>query len=173
MTIQSLQITPATPTIAAGTTEPFKLVGTFSDGVTMVDLTASARWQTSNYHDAVINRSGIATGVSAGSTTITGSYQNVTPATTTLTVSNATIQSITVTPASPTIALGSMQPFAAIGLFSDGSRQDITGVSQWTSSSPTVAVVNQAGVTSSASHGQTNINATLKGVSGSTLLTVN
>jgi hypothetical protein len=36
-----------------------------------------------------------------------------------------------------------------------------------------VAVVNQTGVASSASHGQTNINATFKGVSGSTLLTVN
>ena len=62
--------------------------------------------------------------------TITGSYQNLSPATTTLTVSNATIQSITVTPASPTIALGSMQQFAAMGLFSDGSTQDITAVSQ-------------------------------------------
>ena len=173
MTIQSLALNPPTPTIAVGTTQPFSLIGTFSDGVTTVDLTASARWQTSNYADAVINRQGVATGVKAGSVTVTGSINGQTPATATLTVSNATVQSITVTPAAPTIALGSMQQFAASGLFSDGSTQDITSVATWTSSTPIVAVVNQNGVASSATHGQTNINATLKGVNGSTLLTVN
>ena len=173
MTVQSLSLTPSNATMAVGTTQPFALIGTFSDGVTTVDLTPSARWQTSNYHYAVINRSGIATGLGAGSVTITGSYQNLTPATTTLTVSNATIQSITVTPASPTIALGSMQQFAAMGLFSDGSTQDITAVSQWTSSTPTVAVMNKTGRAFSATHGQTNINATYKGTTGTTLLTVN
>ena len=173
MTIQSLQITTATQTMAAGTTQPFHLIGTFSDGVTTVDLTPSAQWQTSNYQDAVINRSGVVTGRAAGSVTITGSYKGVTPATTTLTVTNATIQSITVNPATPTIALGSMQPFTAAGLFTDGSTQDITTIVQWTSSTPAVAVVNAAGLASSASSGQTTVTATYQGVSGNTLLTVN
>ena len=173
MTIQSLAITPSPATVAMGTTVPFALTATLSDGVTTVDLTASARWQTSNYQDAVINRQGIATGIAVGSVTITASVNGQTPATATLTVSNATIQSITVTPANPTIALGALQQFAASGLFSDGSTQDITSIATWTSSTPTVAVVNQKGVASSASHGQTNITATLKGTPGSTLLTVN
>lgn len=60
-TIQSLAINPATPSIAVGTNQQFSLIRTFSDGVTTVDLTASARWQTSNYQDAAINRQGIAT----------------------------------------------------------------------------------------------------------------
>jgi hypothetical protein len=173
MTIQSLTVNPIAPTIAIGTTQQFALLGLFSDGVTTVDLTASARWQTSNYQDAVINRQGIATGVKTGTVTISGSINGQTPATATLTVSNATIQSITVTPALPTIALGSVQQFAAIGLFSDGSTEDITSVATWTSSTPTVAVVNQNGVASSAIHGQTNIAAQFKGVTGSTLLSVN
>lgn len=173
MSIQSLAINPQTPTMAVGTTLPFQLIGTFSDGVTTVDLTASARWQTSNYQDAVVNRQGVVTGVATGSVTITGSINGQNSATTTLTVSNATIQSITVTPATPTIALGSMQQFAAMGLFSDGSSQDITSVSTWSSSTPTVAVVNQNGLASSATHGQTNVTATFKGVPGSTLLSVN
>jgi hypothetical protein len=172
-TIQSLAITPATPTIAAGTTQPFALIATLSDGVTQVDLTASARWQTSNYLDAVINRQGVATGVSAGTVTISGSINGQTPATATLTVSNATIQTITVTPAMPTIALGGLQQFAASGMFSDGSTEDITSVVTWSSSTPTVAVVNQNGVASSATHGQTTINATFKSVTGSTVLSVN
>jgi uncharacterized protein YjdB len=173
MSIQSFTVNPIAPTIAVGTTQQFSLFGLFSDGVTTVDLTASARWQTSNYQDAVINRQGVATGAEAGTVTISGSINGQTPATAMLTVSNATIQSITVTPASPTIALGALQQFAASGLFSDGSTQDITSVVTWTSSAPTVAVVNQKGVASSATHGQTNIKATLNGVTGSTLLSVN
>lgn len=172
MTVQSLAINPSAPTIAPGTTQQFSLIGTFSDGVTTVDLSASARWQTSNYADAVINRQGLATGVAAGTVTITASY-NGTPATSTLTVSNATVQSITVTPAASTIALGGMQQFAASGLFSDGSTQDITNVVKWTSSTPTVAVINASGVASGATHGQTSINATLQNITGSTTLNVN
>jgi hypothetical protein len=172
MTIQSLAINPSTPTIAKGTMQQFSLIGTFSDGVTTVDLTPSARWQTSNYADAVINRQGVATGVAPGTVTITAT-ESGSSATATLTVSNATVQSISVTPASPTIALGSMQQFAASGSFSDGSTQDISAVVKWTSSTPTVAVINANGVASSASHGQTNINATFESVSGSTPLNVN
>ena len=159
--------------MAAGTKLPFQLIGTFSDGVTTVDLTASARWQTSNYQDAVINPQGVATGVAAGTVTVTASIHGEPSTTATLNVTNATIQSITLAPATPTIGLGSQQQFTATGTFSDGSSQDITSVSTWTSSTPTVAVVNQNGLASSASHGQTNVTATFNGVPGLTLLTVN
>lgn len=173
MTVASLSLTPSNPTIAVGTVQAFSLIGTFSDGVTTVDLTKSAQWGTSNYKDAVINRSGTATGRAAGSVTISGSYGNLAAATTTLTVSNATIQSIAVTPASPTVILGALQQFAAIGTFSDGSTQDITTISEWSSSAPGVAVVNQSGMASSASHGQSSISASYNSVSGSTVLNVN
>lgn len=173
MTIQKLAITPSSANIAIGTKLPFTLTATLSDGVTQIDLTASARWQTSNYQDAVVNNQGVVTGVAAGSVTITASMNGVAPATASLTVSNATIQSISVKPATPTIGLGSMQQFTAQGLFSDGSTQDITSVSSWTSSSPAVAVINQSGLASSASHGQTTIEATFNGTSGSTVLSVN
>lgn len=173
MSVTSLSLTPANSTIAAGTSQPFSLIGTFSDGVTTVDLTKSAQWQTSNYQEAVINRSGVVTGRAAGSVTITGSYGSLAPATTSLTVSNATIQSIAVTPASPTVVLGAPQQFAATGSFSDGSTQDITSIAQWSSSAPAVAVVNQNGTAFSASHGQANITAKYNGVTGSTSLNVN
>lgn len=173
MSIASLQITPSNQTMAVGTTLVFSLIGTFSDGVTKVDLTRSAQWQTSNYLDAVIDRSGVVTGVSSGSVTISGIYGGLTPATTPLSVSNATLQSIAVTPSSPIIVLGSTQTFTAAGTFSDGSTQDITSVSQWTSSNPPVAVVNQNGQASSASKGQTDITATFKGISNFALLSVN
>jgi uncharacterized protein YjdB len=173
MTIQTVAIQPVNPTMAAGTKLQLSLIGTFSDGTTQIDLTASARWQTSNYADAVINRQGLVTGLAAGSVTVTGSINGLASANTSVTVTNATVQTITVTPANPTIALGSSQQFAASGSFSDGSTQDISNVVTWSSSTPTVAVVDQSGVAASASHGTTNINATLTGITGSTQLTVN
>ncbi len=173
MSVASLSLTPPNPTIAVGTVQAFSLIGTFSDGVTTVDLTKSAQWGTSNYKDAVINRSGTATGRAAGSVTISGSYGSLAAATTTLTVSNATIQSIAITPASPTVILGAPQQFAAIGTFTDGSTQNITTISEWSSSAPGVAVVNQSGMAASASHGQTTISARYNSVSGNTALNVN
>ena len=173
MAVKSLQLTPANPTIAPGTIQTFKLVGTLSDGVTTVDLTHSARWQSSNWRTAVIDWSGVGYGRSSGSVTISATYGSLTPATSTLTVSNATIQSITVNPSNPTVVLGALQQFTASGLFSDGSTQDITTVSRWSSSTPGVAIVIWDGLAWSAHHGQTDINATFQGVSGSTLLNVN
>ncbi|MBS1805884.1 MAG: Ig-like domain-containing protein [Acidobacteria bacterium] len=173
MTIQTVAIQPANPIMATGTKLQLALIGTFSDGTTQIDLTASARWQTSNYADAVVNRQGVLTGAAAGSLTVTGSINGVASATTNVTVTSATVQSITVTPANPTIALGSSQQFAASGSFSDGSTQNISNVVTWSSSTPTVAIVNQSGMAASASHGTTNINATLTGITGSTQLTVN
>ena len=173
MTIQTVAIQPANPTMAAGTKLQLSLIGTFSDGTTQVDLTASARWQTSNYADAVVNRQGLVTGVAAGSVSVTGGVNGLTSATTNVTVTGATVQSIAVTPTNPTIALGSSQQFAATGTFSDGSTQDVSNVVTWTSSTPTVAVVDQSGAAASATHGTTNINATLTGITGSSQLTVN
>ncbi len=173
MKVATLQLTPQNATIAAGTTMPFKLIGTFSDGHTTVDLSNSARWQTSNYHNAVIFNSGVVEGISSGSVTITATWGGLAPATTSLAASNATIQSVTVTPNDPTIILGAPIQFAATGLFSDGSTQDITTISSWTSSAPAIAIVGKTGQAWSASHGQANINASFKGTSGSTILTVN
>lgn len=42
-TLTSIQITPANPSVAAGSTQQFAAMGTFSDGSTS-DLTASVTW---------------------------------------------------------------------------------------------------------------------------------
>ena len=169
--VVSLAITPADPTIAAGTTQQFKLMGNFSNG-TQVDLSSSASWKTSNFNAAVIGNAGLATGIAPGQVTITATYKTASQQTT-LTVSDATLVGITVNPPAPVVVLGTLVPFAASGSFSDGSSQDITLHCQWTSSSPTVAVVGKTGVASTSAIGSTNINATFKGQTGAAVLTVN
>jgi hypothetical protein len=147
------------------------LTGTFGDG-TQVDLSRSAYWQTSNYHDAVISNSGLATGITTGQVTITATFRSLTDQTT-LIVSGASIVSVSVTPLAPSIALGSVQQFTATGNFDDGTSQDITSISQWKSSNPTIAIVNRTGLAISAGHGISNITSTFKTTTGTAVLTVN
>ena len=76
----------------------------------------------------------------------------------------ATLNSITVTPANPTIQTGKTQPFTATGTYSVGTPQDITTQVTWASLSTTVATINGSGLaTAGASAGSTNISATLSG----------
>ena len=55
------------------------------------------------------------------------------------------LQSITVTPANPSIAVGAHQQFTATGNYSDGSHQNLTNSATWTSSNQSVATVNSSG----------------------------
>lgn len=89
-----------------------------------------------------------------------------------LTVSTATLSSITVTPTMPSIPLGLNVQFAGIGNYSDGSHHDLTTTSNWSSGSPTVAAINNLGSASTLTQGPTLISAASGGQTGSTTLTV-
>lgn len=84
VTITSIAITPATPTIRVNTTQQFVATATYSNGTTNV-ITNSATWSSSDTTIATITAGGLATGVLAGNTTITATSGTVS-GTTTLTV---------------------------------------------------------------------------------------
>src|SRR5215471_3473985 len=83
-----------------------------------------------------------------------------------------TLQSIAVTPATPSINSGATQQFTATGNYSDGSTKNLTSTANWLSSSTSVATVNTTGLATGASGGTTTISASFGGVVGSTTLTV-
>lgn len=88
--ITSLTIAPIDPTISVAQTESFSVVGLTSGG-TQQNLTTNSVWTSSNPAIATINSStGVATGVSAGTTSVMATYTNPdgtqATATTTLTV---------------------------------------------------------------------------------------
>ena len=82
------------------------------------------------------------------------------------------LTSIAVTPANPSIWRGASQQFTAMGLYSDGSARDITSQATWTSSNTAVATINAGGLATGGSAGITVISASLAGVIGSAVLTV-
>ncbi len=88
--LESIAVTPKTASIAEGSTQQFTATGTYSDGST-ADLTESVTWTSSNPDVAIITASGLATGVSEGTVTITAASNGVTD-TATLTVAEAPTQ---------------------------------------------------------------------------------
>ena len=83
-----------------------------------------------------------------------------------------TLTFIAVMPANPTILSGISQQFTATGNYSDGSTQDLTSQATWTSSNTGVATINADGSGHGDFRRHTTISATLAGVTGNTVLTV-
>ena len=75
-----------------------------------------------------------------------------------------TLVSISVTPASPTIAVGGTQQFTATGTYSDGSNQNLTSAATWASGTTTVATINNSGLATGVTAGTSNITASVGGV---------
>ena len=79
---------------------------------------------------------------------------------------------VMVAPENSSVAKGATLQLSAIGLMSDGTKQNITNVVTWSSSSTSVAV-NKTGLVTALDTGSTTITATAGGgVSGSVVLTV-
>jgi len=172
--LASIVIAPATPIIPLGTTRQFTAAGSYTDG-RIQDMTSTATWSSSSANIAMISNdagtAGLATGSALGTTNIKAVFGPVSNSTL-LTVGNAALVSILITPISPSIALGFPQQFAATGSYSDGSTQNLTQSVNWTSSLSTIAAIDAAGLASSTSIGSTSITATLGSLNASSLLTV-
>jgi hypothetical protein len=91
-------------------------------------------------------------------------------------VTAATLISIAVTPANPSIANGTTQQFKATGTYSDGSTQDLTDTATWSSSNAGVSTISNAagskGLATAVAAGSTSIMSVSGSLSGSTTLTV-
>jgi uncharacterized protein YjdB len=169
-TLVSIAVTPASSSMAVGTTKQYTATGTFSDS-SLQDITAVAVWTSSTPATATINAQGLASSVATGSTTIGAAFGSVSGSTG-LTVSTAHLVSIAVSPANPRIEKGTSIKFTATGTFSDGSvATNLSGVS-WKSSKPNLASVRASGIAHGKKNGTVTITASASGVSGNTTLTV-
>ena len=171
-TISSIQVTPNSPVIAAGTTQDFMATATLSNGLTQ-DVTTSASWTSSNTSAAtVVSNTGVASGVAAGQSQISAAVGNVSGQIT-LTVSNASVTSLVVSPGNPTLADGTTQQFQVIANFTSGPPQDVTSSAVWTSSDDSIATISPTGLATAVSPGgPITIAASFGGQSADTNLTV-
>jgi uncharacterized protein YjdB len=170
-TLVSISVTPASASIAKGTTQQFTATGHYNDNSTQ-NLTGSVSWSSSATGTATINAAGVATAVAVGGPVTITATSNTISGTASLTVTNPTLLSIAVTPANASIAKGSTRQYTATGTYSDSTTQNITGSVAWSSSAVGVASISSAGLLTAVSAGSATITATSGTVSGSTPVTV-
>lgn len=174
-TLTSVVITPVQSTVGTNGTVQYEVTGIDSDGNTY-DLSSQATWSSSGGTVALIDSTGLATGESAGSTTITATVQGrsgLLTGSTTLTVSSAPLTSISIAPGNQTVLPGTSVPMTATGQFSDNSQIVLAGVTWYTSDAHS-AVVSSTGVVHAehAASQPVSVCAELNGIHGCTSLTI-
>jgi uncharacterized lipoprotein NlpE involved in copper resistance len=170
--VASIVTSPTSTSIPKGTKQQFTVMGTLSGNCNTQDVTSLATWTTSNIAVATVSDTlgskGLATAVDIGTATITATIDSIPSSSATLTVTQAVLESIEVTPSNQNIALGQTQQFIATGTFSDGTTLDLTSSVTWDSSDTGIATINNTtgtrGLATSHSEGTATITATVSGI---------
>lgn len=190
------KITPTASTLSLprGQGTSFKALGTYSSKFsrsdisyagTPVDISKYMQWKSSAPAVALINAtSGVVTtnkNSTIGNTIITATLTSLngplTSAAVTLSVTQPKITAITLTPSKPSLFISDKQNFVAQATYSDGTTGvDVTKKVLWTTDKPAIATFNSAigyeGQVIGLSAGTVNVNASLEGATGTTVLTV-
>ena len=163
--------------IAKGTFRQVKEVsdGEFAVVVSEVVITNRVRWASQDPAVASVDKTGKVTGVSGGTVNITATLDGVSGKDS-VKVTVAVLQSMTVSCVPDIILVGNTSLCNASGVFDDGNQppftQDITDQATWTSSSNTIATVDDQGVVTGKTGGVVTIRATAQGKFGEDDVTV-
>ena len=116
--------------------------GIYSDNTTE-DLTSLVSWSSGANNIGSVSYYGLFRPIAAGQVTVTAFLNGVT-GTNLITVSAATLTTMTLTPMSATVPVQGHQQFAASGTFSDGAVLDLTPYATWFSGNTVTANVSNA-----------------------------
>jgi len=166
-TAPSITAQPANTTVTVGQTATFSVGATGTSPLTYQwrKNTANVSGATGTSYTTPATTSGdngakfdVVVSNAAGSTTSSAAVLTVT-------ATGATLQSIAVTPASPSIGIGNTLQLTATGTYSDNSTKNITGSVTWASSNTLFATIDMtSGLTTGVAVGTTQITATLGSV---------
>jgi phage tail sheath protein FI len=130
VTAQNLPATAALPPLPYGASLTLAAAGSFSDGSSSAP--PGVEWETSDPTIATVSAGVVtATGTNPGPVTITAT-SGIIAGSMTLTVTQAQIKSIAVTPATVTAGVGQTVQMAAAANYSDGTSPNITGIAVFT-----------------------------------------
>ena len=169
--VARIDLLPTSATIDAGAKQQFTARAFDAAGLEVFGVIFL--WQSSNTSAATIDQTGLATGVSGGSTEIRASGRGALSAAATLTVREIprVLTSIDVAPASATIPATGAQQFTGHGLDQFGT--EMAGVPfTWDSTNTNVATIDQTGLATGISQGQSTVKASSQGVTGTATLNI-
>lgn len=169
-TLLSVSISPTDISVPLGKTQQLKATGTYSDSSSK-ELTSSVTWKSSDTSVATVSNAGLLTTLKKGSVTITATSGSVSKSAT-ASITDPVLSTISVLPASGSIAIGQTQQLSANAIYSDNSQRDVTALVAWTTGDTAVVDVNAAGLALAKKQGSTKITAKLDTVAGTSDLTV-
>ncbi len=169
-TLTSIHIDPIRKTVPTGVHGQYSATGIYSDETT-IDLTPFVTWSSSDTNVATIDNTGLAQTLSAGTSKITAAFGEKTGIAT-LTVTNVTVKSVSITPADTTVISGKTGTYTAIATFTDETEHDVTRQATWISAGPSTVYVVTSGDNAGDAHalkgGRTTITATYSSVTSNT-----
>ena len=175
-TLQAILISPVNASLPMGMKTKYTATGFYVDG-SQKDITASVKWISSNnsissFSNDSVDNIGIAKANNLGTVSVIATTSNISSPISTLTVTNAILESITLSSANIKINIGKTLPIGAIGIFSDGSNMNITNNVNWVSDESMIASIESTTIESSAiisanRFGETYISANLSGITSS------
>ncbi len=174
-TLTQLSINPGSALLAKGSSLSISLIGTYSDGSTQ-NLQASANWSVTNTAIASISIPATGapqlTGTAVGNTQLTASVGTVNTQIS-VTVSDAELIQLAISPETPTLPLGTTLNLLALGQYGDGSSQDLSTQVNWNSGDTGIFTVDASGLLTPQSLGSTTVTASMAGVTSSQMVTAN
>lgn len=174
----STTVTASNIAVSGVTVAPTTSVGV-NNSVTLVATVQPANatnktlaWSTSDAGIVSVSQSGVLTGVSPGTATVTVTTQDgAKTASSVVTVSNVLITSVTLNKPSATVGVGDTTSIKVAIAPANASNKTVV----WSSSNPSVATVNATGIVTAVAVGNATINATAQdagGVSSGSAVTV-
>jgi hypothetical protein len=156
--------------IATGLTAQLKAVGSYTDK-TVADITDQVTWAVAQPDVLAVTPIGLVTAKAAGSTGVTASIDKISGSAE-ITVAPASLTGIVIANQEPMLPLGSSEQLSAMGVYSDGSNADLTGMVIWTTSAPAIIGISGAGLVSAKSVGTAAVTAALSGFSATAALRI-
>jgi hypothetical protein len=168
-TLTSVTVSPNPGSVMVSATLPMTCTAHYSD--TSTGTCATPTWTDTHAH-STINSSGVVTGTSAGSDTITATV-GTTSGTATVNVTAApppTLASMVVTPNPGTVAVTAALPMTCTAHYSDSSS-GVCATPTWTDTN-VHSTINSSGVVTGTSAGSDTITAMIAAISGTATVTV-
>jgi len=172
--VNTVTVTPPNATLVLGVTPTQQLAALLKDVANNVLNGRLVTWSSNNTAVATVDANGLVMAVGAGGpATITATSEEKS-GTSSITVTVAPVNTVTVTPPTATLVLGVTPTQQLTAVLKDVANHVLSGrVVTWTSSAPTVATVDVNGlVTAVAAGGPVTITATSEGKSETSSITV-
>jgi uncharacterized protein YjdB len=166
--VDTVIVTPDSVNLALGSTQQLTAIVKDASGNVLTGRTVT--WETSSSAIATVSSSGLVTGVTPGTATITATSEGK-KGRKNAKVANLPVASVTVSPNPATVYLGASVQLAAS--LKDANGSPLSGRTVvWTTSNGTVASVDSTGLVTGIAVGTATITATSEGQTGTATLTV-